>query len=84
MIQALTTSSISRYSRDPALSFVLLNIKNRETSLSSTSYGIAQMATDDTLSVKEFKETIAENPLEEMKIGRKIIALTETITGSSA
>jgi len=81
-IQALMTSSIPRYSNDPVLSFVLLNLKNRETSMSSTAFGVSNMPNEEALNVGQVKELMKENPGRDIQLGKQISALTSTITGS--
>ena len=83
-VKFIINSSIGRYGRDPVLSFVLLNIKNRETAISSTKFGLSSLGHDASLNVGDLKDLLDNNPSKAITLGRQIIAMTGSITGSQA
>ena len=52
----LVTNSDGRFSKDPIFPFVLLMLKNKETSLTSTSFGVRQLPNEEALNVGQFEE----------------------------
>ena len=77
------TSGNGRFAEHAFLKFVLLSIKNRETALSNTSFGILQMPNESAMNKDELLELFALNNKSVEKMSRQISAFTNKIPGSS-
>jgi hypothetical protein len=80
---ALMNNSDSRFAKDPIFPFVLLMLKNKETSLTSTSFGVRQLPNEEALNVGQLREILKDDSNRQAQLGKQITAFSGTITGST-
>ena len=64
------------------LKFVLLNLKNRESGLSNTSFSISQMPNEAAMDKQQLQQLIANGEMSADGLSAKITAYTQSISGS--
>ena len=82
----LTNALDGRYSNDHILKFVLLNIKQREQSLSNTAFGVEQMEDEEKLTKSDFFDILLESNGENQisKIAQRINTYSRGIGNTPA